>query len=637
MVEAGLARSPSPSRRERILGWIFGIVCVAFGATLRVRVALDDPNFDRASPVGMLKSDPGLLYYFTERIVEAGGLAPADFRADARVEHPEIVDVPAKFTVGVEFFVAWGYLLLGSGMPLHVFSIWIMAIWASLSALCVFGLALELTASPRWAALAAALHVAMPANYRTIGWILMSEDFSVPWFALHLYLLVRAARLRSPVSILLASLALGAAVSTWHATSFLFALEAGCVFAWFLRTGRNPFDTRAAWILPVILLAFSVLVPVLRSTAFALSIPMQLIWAMGAAALWPGDGKRVAAIAAWIVLMAAAWQWSRISGSGIGEYGHVFSLLAEKLRHLGTLPDDPGELPIEARMMWQGPFATLSPGAGLRWLGVGALAIVPALALVWRGTKRGLLVMSEEQGVLVSAFACLSIPSAWLVERSVLLAGLLLPVVGALAMARFFRSGPRTILGGLAVVAVLLQGGECVRFLKERPLSWYLPTQRQAEIRALVEAIPSLVPEGEPIASDFMNSTAILVHTDHPIVFQPKWESERSRERAAGFLTTFFHGTPDGMRAMLRDEYDCRYVVFDRFTLGILQASRYTAGFPSDWSGPEPGTCAATFLDQDREVLESVPGYRLLYRSPASIRQSDGSPADFFRLYELLP
>ena len=157
-------------------------------------------------------------------------------------------------------------------MPLHVFSVWIMAIWASLSTVCVFGLALELTGSPRWAALAAALQAAMPANYRTIGWILMSEDFSVPWFALHLYMLVRAARVRSPISILLASLALGAAVSTWHATSFLFALEAGCVFAWFLRTGRNPFGTRAAWILPITLLVFAVPVPVLRSTVFALSI-----------------------------------------------------------------------------------------------------------------------------------------------------------------------------------------------------------------------------------------------------------------------------------------------------------------------------------------------------------------------------
>jgi hypothetical protein len=637
MVEAGLARSPSSPRRERVLAWILALACTAFSATLRVRVALSDPNFDRASPVGMLKSDPGLLYYFTERIVEAGGGAPADFREDPRVEHPGTVDVPAKFTVGQEYFVAWGYLLLGKPGPLHVFAVRIMAIWASLTVLFVFGLAHEATGSARWAVFAAALHAGLPASYRTIGWILMSEDFSVPWFALHLYLLVRAARIRTPISILLASLALGVAVSTWHASSFLFALEAGCVFAWFLRTGRNPLAARGAWIFPVTLLAFSAAVPVLRSTAFALSIPMQGVGALAAAALFPRARKRTVAIAAWVALAVAAWQWSRISGTGIGEYGHVFSLLAEKIRHLGTIPRDPGLLPVDARMMWQGPFATLSPGDGLRWLGLGALAIVPAPVYAWHGAKRGSPEASEELGGLVAALACLSLPVAWLVERTVLLPALLLPVVGALALARASRSGPRAILGGLAVVALALQGFLCVRSLEERPIAWYLPAQRQKEIRALVEAIPGLVPEGEAIAADFMNSTAILAHTGHPIVFQPKWESKRSREQAAEFLLTFFQATPDRMRTMLRDEYDCRYVVFDRYTLGILQASRYVGGFPADWSGPEPGTCAASFLDQDPGALERVPGYRLLYRSPATIRQSDGSPADFFRLYELLP
>jgi len=633
MPAAGLAASRPPSVRAISLGWIVAVLCVAFGAALRTRVAFSDPNFDRESPVGMLKSDPGLLYYFTESIVEAGGRPPADFRADPRVEHPALVDIPAKFTVGQEFAVAWGYLLLGRGMPLHVFSVWIMAIWASLSALFVFGLALELTASARWAVLAAVLHAAIPASYRTIGWILMSEDFSVPWFALHLWLLVRAARVRSPISVLLASLALGAAVSTWHAMSFVFALEAACVFAWFLRTKRNPFDTRAAWILPITLLAFSTLVPVLRSTAFALSIPMQLTWALAAAALWPRNGKRMAAIAAWIMLAAAAWQWSRLSGLGIGEYGHVFSLLAHKIRYLGILPNDPGLLPIETRMMWQGPFATLGLGAGLRSLGVSALAVAPALVIAWRGLRS----TREVPGVLVSAFACVSVLAAWLIERTVLLPGLLLPAVAAWSMARFSRSRPRAILGGLAFLAVLLQGAETVRFLKARPLSWYLPAQRQAEIRALVDAIPALVPEGEAVAGDFMNSTAILAHTRRGIVFQPKWESKRSRERAAEFLTAFFHGTPDEMRELLRERYRCRYVVFDRFTLGILQASRYSAGIPADWDGPEPGTCAAAFLSQDEEQLRGVPGYRLLYRSPGSIRQSDGSPADFFRLYELMP
>ena len=67
--------------RGRLLGWFFALLCVALGTAVRVHAALHDSNFDATSPVGMLKSDPGLLYYFTESIVRAGGMPPPDFRA----------------------------------------------------------------------------------------------------------------------------------------------------------------------------------------------------------------------------------------------------------------------------------------------------------------------------------------------------------------------------------------------------------------------------------------------------------------------------------------------------------------------------------------------------------------------------
>ena len=99
-----------------------------------------------------------------------------------------------------------------------------------------------------------------------------------------------------------------------------------------------------------------------------------------------------------------------------------------------------------------------------------------------------------------------------------------------------------------------------------------------------------LVPAGEAVLADFMNSTAILAHTRRAIVLQPKYESRRSRERAELFLETFFDGTPEDLRRVMRDEFRCRYVVFDRFTLGIL--SRYTAGVPPSQVGFTAGTAA---------------------------------------------
>ena len=627
--------APTSSRRAHWVGIAALLALIAFGALVRIHTAFADPNFDRVHAEGMLKSDPGLLYYFTERILESGGGVPSDFRADPRVEYPLITDIPAMFPVGQEFVVAWCYRWFGGAMPLHAFCVWAMGFFAALCACGVYGLAFELSGRVRWALFAAALYTLLPANYRTIGFILVGEDFSVPWFVLHLWLLARASRLRTATSAVLAAIPLGIALSTWHATSFFFTIEAVCVLAWFLRTRENPFTAPGAGLFVAVLAAFGALVPVLRSTLFVLSLPMQWMAGMLVAARWARTrGTRRVAIACAASLFVAALVVSSLIQGGLAQYSHVFGLVWQKLLHFGRLPEDPRELPFEVRLMWQGPFDTLDPAWGLQLLGVSAVFIAPAAAWAWSAWRNP---TSATHGrrveiALVASFLVISLPIAWLIERTILLPGILLPVVAACAISRV-RQPVRA--SALAIAALLIQALLFATFVREHRISWYRPPQRQREIAALVAHIPELVPEGAAIASDFMNSTAILAHTGHPIVLQPKYEFRRSRERAERFFHAFFEGPPDDLRELVIGEFRARYLLIDRYTLGFL--SRYAAGIPRGRSELVPGTAAAVFLSQNADRLEHVPGYRLLYRSPPDIVQSDGSPTDFFRLYELDP
>lgn len=629
---AGDDRSgPQIPLRTRALGWAFAAFCCFLGAGLRIRTALRDEGFDAVDARGLLKSDPGLLFYLTQRIADAHGAPPEDFRADPRIEHPGTVDVPATLTVGQEFAVAWAYLLCGRGIPLHVFCVWAMGIWASAAVFGVYGLARELTRSVGLSMLAAACFVATVANYRTVGWVLMSEDFSVPWFALHLWLLARAARARTPVSILLAGLALGVAVSTWHATSFFFALEAACAFAVFLRSGRNPFAARGSWILPATLLGFACAVPVLRSTGFALSLPMQIVLAT-----WTASWRhwRRPRLVAWVVLglaAAASFGAASLLGRGIGDYGHVFALLAAKVERLGVLPEDPRVLPAEVRLMWQGPFSSLEPAALVSFLGIGLLALVPAAVRILRAPRAEAPGAALDLETTLCALAWVSVGVAWLVERTILLPGLLLPVAGVVALAKR-RS---RALAAIAWAAVLAQGAHTFEGIASTPIAWYQPPARRAELRELVTRIEELVPEGEAIAADFMTSTAILAHTGHPILFQPKWESKPSRDRVLEMFDAFYYRSPDELRRLLVGKYGCRYLAVDRAFFGIQRASWYAAGLPA--GAPVKGTAAELLLSRDSAVLEGIPGYRLLYRSPDRFRFRGGEPTDFYRLYELAP
>src|SRR5262249_26391567 len=160
-------------------------------------------------------------------------------------------------------------------------------------------------------------------------------------------------------------------------------------------------------------------------------------------------------------------------------------LILEKIRLVGRLPEDPRVLPIEARLMWQGPFATLDLSSMLGLLGLGALALVPAVRVLVGAERR-----AHAMYPLACAFPTLSIPVAWLVERTIFLPGRLLPAVGAAAG----RKRP-----GLVLAAVCVQAWICAVRIESTPNFWYRPRERQEEIADLVKRIPALVPDGEAI------------------------------------------------------------------------------------------------------------------------------------------
>lgn len=595
-------------RQARSLTALLLVLLVAFGTWVRVRTTLADPGFAAAPAEGLLRSDPALLVYFTQRIAESGGLPP-DFTAEPRIEHPQVLDVPALFPIGPEFLVAALWKLLGPGTPLYMACLYASSFAASLLVLGVYVLAYELMGR-RTLALAAALFAALlPANYRTLGFLFVGEDWSMPLFVLHLGLAARAVRRPGRMSASLAVLPLVGALASWHAASFFFALEMLAIGVWFWTRGRNPFAHAGAWTALGVLVLAGVAIPVLRHTRFVLSLPLLIAFGLALATFLRGRWLQRGAL-----LGAAA-----LTLLGSGEYSHVFGLVWHKLVNFGALPADPASLPAEVRLMWQGPFATLDPWQGIVLLGLGSLGFAWAARRLGRGER------DDRVGVLCW-LALGSLPLAWLIERTLVFPALLAPALCAAACVSWRGAW----IGGALLAQALLFG----LHLSSYVIPWYQPPIRQQELAALVRALPGLVPQDEAVAADFVNGTAILVQTRRPILYQPKWESKQSRERIERFLELFFHSTPAELSRVLREEYHCRYLLVDRAQLGL--GCRYAAGI-ADGSEPPPGSPAALLCSTDAAQLAGVRGYKLVYRSPVSLRQSNGQPSDFYRLFELVP
>lgn len=611
-------------RSRHAFFWIVvGLVCV--GAGIRISIALAAPIFTEHDPISLFRSDPALLHYITGRIIDNGGLPPDDFRADPRIEHPEITDIPAMFTVGEEFLVAWGYLLLGAGVPFHLFALVFMSIVASTAVVGIVGLTRELTSSRAWACLAGLVYVFTAGSYRTLGIILIREDLSFPLYTLHLYLLARALRARTAGAVAAAALTAVAALASWHAMGFIFSIEVACIFAWFLRTGENPMRGRGGWIALAALAAGGLLVPVLRSKLFLLSLPMQMLAVM---VIMPflqrrsgdGDLRRalvgVFALASVGALCAGAKAWLAPDS---GDYAHVVEMMLAKVRHLGALPLDPKELSFGARLIWEGVFETSSVRILVAWLGALVLltpvSAFDSLDAWWRGRGDG-------REATLAAFAAAALVLALLVKRLFALAAILSPPLAVLLL----RSSvsPRTRRQWVAAL-LLVQCALTASMLDNTMLQiWYKPVVLR-QLAGTLHYIREELPDEGAVAADFVLSSAVLAQTGHPSVLQPKYETRRSRERIERFTMGLYHASPAEFRRILRQEFGARYLLVDP---AFLFKNRYMAGVPFEATVPPPGSAAFSLLTNDRDVYGSIPGYRLLYESRPRM------PA--FRLYDLV-
>ncbi|MFT5050957.1 MAG: hypothetical protein ACI8QZ_002364 [Chlamydiales bacterium] len=626
----GSAEGPWAGRRA----WLIAILVVAFCSTARIWGTLNDPNFDREEVSGLLRSDPGLLYYITGRILEADGGIPADFHADARVQCPDEVDLARMFTVGQEFLAAWAYRAFGGDMPLHMFCMVFFSILASLTALGVFGVAFELTGRWRWAALAALLYAGIPVNLRTTGFILIREDLSIPLFTLHLWSLARLWRRPSITTAILSGLALTAALATWHAMGFVVALEIAAITGAFLFHGANPFARAHGWVLFGVVLATSQLVPVLRAKLFLLSLPVVLAAALAATAalatVWPGrpgDDRRVRQILGRLVLwagsaavlFATSATIGRLLFENSGDYDHVVGLLLAKLEYLGQPPSDPTLLTPDVRLLWQGPFAT----AAWQDLAFGMpLAILAGLF----ATIVGLRSRRPNAGFTATlCFLALGTVAGILIRRTLVLPGMLGPIAVVVALEQCGRQKlAQRMLGVLSVAGM----GFVLFALTGAPLVWYAPGQRVQEIRRLVHWASKNLPPGATILGDFVASTALLAESDVRIALQPKYETTVTRRRIEEFYATFTSGTPEEMRA-LATRLECDYLLVDTETL--WGPGRYICGIPASQTIPTAGTCAYFFINGNPASLTGVPGFKLLYRSPPELGR------DQFRLFRVQP
>jgi hypothetical protein len=320
-------------------------------------------------------------------------------------------------------------------------------------------------------------------------------------------------------------------------------------------------------------------------------------------------------------LLVALLLVTHLVAGGQGDYSHVIELMTSKVSNSGQLPADPSDLSFDARLLWQGPFATATLKDMFGFLGAG-LGLI-AVAFVW-GCYGWLRRRGDARLLTLLALVIAGSLSAFLVRRTIVLPALLLPVVAACAVQRLSRPRVRVLVIALFFAFQVpyfyigIDGYQC---------PWYRPPVRGVELAEVVRWAEEHIPSDEAIATDYETGTAVLAHGHHPILVQPKYETTSSRRRIEAFSDAFVHGSLADYRALLIQN-DCRYVLVNR---DFWRRNLYTAGIQVDtgWR-PDPGTPLANFFHPDASIYENVPGFRLVFRS------ADLSGPGLMRVFELV-
>jgi tetratricopeptide (TPR) repeat protein len=589
---------------KELLPLIALFIVIALYAAFKVGLMQCNPGYTPAEDKGMFWSETAYQYRYAKMFAENDPHVWQTLKRDTRLQYPDGVDTWKDYTTFMEPFDGLAYRIFApKNIPFHVFLLWFVALFSSLTALLIYTVCCALWKDRIIAFIAALSWMLMPASFmRQVSAVYLKEDFSLFFVAAFILLFIVSIEDKRRRIAILGGASLFIALASWHLSQFFFLLLMGCAALFFIfRTEWEKHWTRNILVYLAFALAAACL-PVLRQRAFIISQSMILCYALLAAIIIKKRFEK-GGVALWwqkVAILGGAFFVFALSDlpfvAHFKEYAHVFELFIYKVRYLGVMPSDPSALPFEARVFWAGDFdgATFDTLiTAFRWYAP-FIAAVPLFFLL--GAARKKLTRQEEfVGVLLLGAGFIY----WLVDRLSVFFAPILAVSLCVIPLLLFR------------MAAKKKG--CSRSAKTSPFAWaayaffgiimvlnFIIVNKMkpviGEIAAnkteLFDWIHANTGADDPFVGNFSDGPMILLYTGRPVVLNSQYENSFIRKRTVEFYKAYF-GSEDDLHAFCT-KYGIRYVMA-RAAAAIDDkpgADRWNAAF----IGPLPEKCAAALI-----------------------------------------
>ena len=515
--------------QQRILIFLLLLVLYIVVVSIKIGSASQLPYFDPTDDICFHWTESAFHFRHTQMIAN-GGTIPS---TDQQIQYPEGLDTYRHITPLMDHVYGQLHRWFFPSLPLHVFLIYAIAFYSTLSVFACF-LAGQAISNSSWLGLAcASLYGLAPGSWVRSGGTFLREDFALPLlFGSFTCLLLCIQKERRAIA-LIGGLLLTSAFASWHVSQFFFLLLIGglALLVFLFKLQDLPRCTITIYTSSALLT--SLLLPALRAKYYYLSIPILIsiaivlmLWVSPRLTRWSKSQRSISA--AGLLLLCGLLGF--LAQQFTGAHSHVFAVLWAKIRYLGQLPLDPLALPFEAKAMWTSSF--VSPpfphffGLLSSTLLFGGIGVLPLLRRCWMRTLNPQLVM-----VLYLSLTTLILFVMF--ERLAVFAVFMMSLLAAPAWmnrSRWFNAIYAMFLATRILFGFSLTGQ--IRLQPSRP--------PQQDLRDLVQYLRQNTKTTDVVICPFPLGSVIATYADRPVLLHSKFESKKLREKVKESYTAMF-------------------------------------------------------------------------------------------------
>jgi len=350
-------------KRVKTLEQILSVVALflIFIETFQLKLKIYNRGVNlKKGEFGLFRVEEATRYRYAKLVAE-GKKIP---EIDRRIQYPEGLKVNKHFTTLSQRTLGTTYRIFGFKIPFHIYVIYFMFLYSSLSIFAVFLVSNLISANKIFSIIATLFYAtSFASSSRTIAGGLVEEDFALPLMFFSFFFFLFSFKKTKKIYSWISGFLLGVALISWHVSQFFYLILSVFVFAIYAFK-KNEREKIFQSFLPLLIFAsiFGIFSPLLRGGYFLLSFSQIAGYSFVLIHLFLRKKKPLKILAVFILSFCFLFLVSRpITAKHAENYAHVYLLMWSKIKNLGSKPsfyEDVKKLPFDAKVLWQSSFVS---------------------------------------------------------------------------------------------------------------------------------------------------------------------------------------------------------------------------------------------------------------------------------------